>query len=123
MSDIKRQKKKKQREVEVHKKIINRRNNIRKAEIEKKEKEKKAEIAAFMENGPMLPFKKPETLEKEKALLLKRNAKLLKELEKQWLKENKNKSDLNAQLEAEGFSSIEEKLDFLKKQAEEKVKK
>ena len=116
-SDAKRAKKKKQREVESRMKVLRRREVLRKSEAEKEEKEKKAKLARLLEEGPMKPIKNPDTIDREKALEVKRNARTLKALEEKWLEEQKKRSDLNAALEKEGFKTIEEKLEHLKQVA------
>lgn len=113
-SDAKKARKKKQREVESHMKVLRRREAIRKLAAEKSEKEKQAKLARLLEDGPMKPIKNPETVEKDKALMVKRNARMLKALEEKWLAEQKKRADLNEQLEKEGFKTIEEKLEHLK---------
>jgi hypothetical protein len=108
-------KKKKMREIESRMKVLRRREATRKAEAEKYEKEQDKKLARILEEGPNRPIKNPATIEAEKSLMVKRNAKMLKALEQKWIEEQKKRTDLNEALEKEGFVSIEQKLEHLKK--------
>jgi hypothetical protein len=118
----KRMEKKKKREREVYKKTLARRERIRKESAED-EKLKRLE----RETEPKLvPYRKavrsdarsPEEIEAR----IVENLKELQKLEEQYEQEVAEREGLNEALEAEGFTTVQEKLNFLNEQAQEKAK-
>jgi hypothetical protein len=117
-------KKTRERKNKVH--VQKRRDAKHREDKKKKEWEEQMERDSTPEK--LKPFVRPEKLKKreekrdaEIKLQLDRNIKILQALEEQYLKEQQHKTDLGAELAAEGFNTIEEKLDILNKRAQEQV--
>lgn len=115
----KKEKKKKTRERRVKQTILTRRNKLRK-EV-KYEKGIDREVRANSEKPapiikPIVDFSpKPQA---EIMSQLEHNLELLKALEEQYLAEEKQREDLNEQLEEEGYGTLDEKLKALREKAE-----
>jgi hypothetical protein len=117
-------KKKKARERKAQERVKAKR---KAAFLEKKQRE--AEEAVFdleaAEFDKVEPIRNPDTverkkLEKEHAIAdqLMRNLEILKALEEEHLKQKLEREELHAELEAKGYNTLEEKMEYLKKEAE-----
>lgn len=111
------QQKKKERERRVRKKILALREYKRR--INKAEEEKELSLLAEYE-GPrkIMPIMAPEKKEAMIKSKLQRNIEVLKALEEQYLAENSARRQVNEQLEADGHSTLKEKLDALNAKAQ-----
>lgn len=114
--------KKKAREAKAKAKVLARRERLRKkAKLEK--------MAARIEKQSQpkgVPYRKDQDEEYKQKIAeqnLEHNIQVLQALEEEYLEEQKSKEDLNRELEAEGYESIEEKLNALHKQAIEAAEK
>ena len=121
-------KKKKTRE-RANKVVVQKRRDARRRELKKKKEwEEQVERESGIQSRKTEPYVCPETRKRwaeerdvEIQEQLERNIEILKALEDQYLKEKQDKTDLGAELEAEGHHTIEEKLNALNKRAQEKV--
>lgn len=114
--------KRKQREKNVRKKVLERRDEIRKErKLVEEERNKEREMfllehghtkAALPGNPELAEIKKAER-EKKVSEKLKRNLAILKNLEQEYENEQAIRSKLNNQLEDEGYMSMKEKMDAL----------
>lgn len=108
--------KKKEREAEAKKRVLARRESIRK-------KAKMEKMVARMEEKArpkLVPYRKDEDDEYRQKIAeqnLEHNIHMLQALEEEYLEEQKSKASLNEELEAEGYKSLEEKINALHKQA------
>ena len=115
------ERKKKKREEQKHKqKIYNDQLKIKERKL--KRLESLNEVSQKIK-----PIVNPVYMANEKALEnIENNLKILKALEEDYINSQKSKSNLKEELESEGFSSLEEKMEFLnkkaRKEAEEKSK-
>ena len=94
----------------------------------KKEWQEQVELESGTTPEKIKPFVGPDKLkereEKRDAQIqiqLEKNIEILQALEDQYLQEQQQKNDLGAELEAEGYNTLEEKLDILNKRAQEQV--
>lgn len=116
----KRLEKKKNREIKSRKKILLRRNAIRKEAAENKRINKIEKEAEKQE-----PFRHMSRIHgatktaEEIAAQIQRNFEILRALEDEYAKEMAEREGLNQALEAEGFVTLKEKLDYLSKKAED----
>lgn len=106
------EKKKKAREKAVKAAIANRRMKMRKETTAKR----KAEKVARTKLEPIINQQKKEAKIREQ---IAHNYEILKALNEEYEKEHKKKSELNAQLEAEGFTTMPEKLKALQEKFKE----
>jgi hypothetical protein len=97
--------KKKLRELKIRK------NLIKKRELDNLNKTKELPL---IKRKPIINMDKLAAKAEDK---LKHNEIILKALEKEYLKEYEGKDGLLEQLKKEGFSSLQEKVDFLKEKA------
>jgi hypothetical protein len=116
--------KKKVREKESYKKLLKRKEVlVKKAKQEKAEW--KIERATREKKAPFVkppPINHPKTAE-EIALQIEANLQKLKDMEEEYQKTVNEREGLNEALEAEGFKTLQEKLDFLNKNAQEQAEK
>ena len=115
----KQQKKKKAKERRVKKANLARRDKLR--QEAKYEKELDREVEANRDKPQ--PFLNIEKKDDEIKAQLEHNLEVLKALEEQYIAEEKQREELNEQLEEEGYSTLEEKLDALGQKAEAISKK
>ncbi|RTK93326.1 MAG: hypothetical protein EKK64_10475 [Neisseriaceae bacterium] len=118
------QKKKKNRELDVQKKILKKREDLRK---EKKlalfEEMQRREIDAltYGKQEPIIDEEKKKARQELKAKAIKekleKNLKILEALEKEFEEEEKSRKAVNESLEAEGYGSIKEKMDAIHQKA------
>jgi len=118
------QKKKKNRELDVQKKILKKREDLRK---EKKlalfEEMQRREIDALThgKQEPIIDEEKKKARQELKAKAIKekleKNLKILEALEKEFEEEEKSRKAVNESLEAEGYGSIKEKMDAIHQKA------
>jgi hypothetical protein len=117
MMSRKKLQKKKDREKEVKKRVLNRRTAIRAPKIEENKNRKKMErIAKLQKDMNDLNVWADDVLQKldSKTLTqLERNAQLLKGLEEEYEAERLKKDSLNSDLESKGLHSLDEKLNHL----------
>lgn len=121
----KKQHKKKQREDKAKKRVAAR----RAAHLKEKQEARRRERfeRQFRERGVTIvndPEKQKESeAAKQKRIIaqLERNHAILEALEKEYEAEMAAKKEINEDLEAQGFNSLEEKLEHLNKEAEKKV--
>lgn len=110
-------KKRKQREKDVRKKILTRREIIRAPEREERAFQKKLKRIDKLkkEMGDLNVWSDDIFLKMTDDTLsqLEKNAKILKALEDEFREETTKKRNLNEQLEAEGFQTLDEKLSHL----------
>lgn len=117
--------KKKQREEKAKKRVAARRAAHLKEKQEARRREKFER--QFRERGMTIvndPEKQRESEEAKKQRVieqLERNHEILAALEKEYEEEMAAKKEINDDLEAQGFESLEEKLEHLNKEAEKKV--
>ena len=115
--------KKKLREKENHKKLLKRKLDLQ--QKAKKEKEEWKLEQAFKEKQKpfvRIPVEKSKTAT-EIALQIEANLQKLQVMENAYTKEVREREGLNEVLELEGFKTIQEKLDFLNKNAQEMAEK
>jgi|APGre2960657404_1045060.scaffolds.fasta_scaffold01623_3 hypothetical protein len=114
--------KRKERENAVRKKVLDRREEIRKErklveDERKKDKEmfllEHGHIPAALPGNPELAEAKKAEREKKVSEKLKRNLAILKNLEQEYEQEQAARTNLNSQLEEEGYHSMKEKMDAL----------
>ena len=114
--------KKKKREQEGYLKTLKRREKIRQEakrdkERSKLEREVRIKLKPFVKEGP-----KPHAKTEEEVIAqIEENFAALKVLEEQYQRVNEEREGLNSALEAEGFTTLKEKMDFLNKQAMEQA--
>ena len=116
------ERKKKQREAKAKVSIVRKREQMR-AQRRTERNIAKAEENTRMKQTPYMRPEKREALakqeEEQNIAQLHRNLEILEALEKEYLKEQDAKAELNAKLESEGHVTLKEKLDAL--EAETKI--
>ena len=124
MSKKQKEKKKKDREKSVYQKILKKREALRAERKLAFAEEFQRQQIEFLSNGKPEPIISEEKAAvraelKSKAVLeqLNKNLKILEALEKEYDEEQKNRIEINESLEAQGFSSIKEKMDAIHQQA------
>lgn len=112
------ERKKHKKEREKHEQKLKRQSANIKSRKEEREKTK-----LELENRPKLTPIKNEILVPDSDALanIENNLQILKALEEQYILQEKAKDNLKEELEAEGFNTIEEKLEALKLKAQEKA--
>lgn len=87
-------------------------------------RQKRAEKEAYLETKKnqekQEPIRNESKLDQIKSNI-EHNLEILKALEEEYIANQKQKADLNSELEAEGFTTIEEKIESIKKKSEELV--
>ena len=120
-----RERKKQKREKEAKVKAAKRRDKTQ-AENRARKKDQKAAEKARRKINPIRPYvKDPEKVKaKDEDIMaqLQRNYEILEALEEEYLREEEAKRKLNEELEAEGLTTLKEKLDALEKKAKEAIK-
>ena len=116
--------KKKNRERAARQKILQRREELRKMRKETAEKDKAEKEAHEVVHGKLMPhINNPGQREADKAKAvsekLKRNLEILQALEDEYEEEQSKRAQVNANLEAEGYLTMREKMDALHKKAME----
>ena len=115
--------KKKKREKENHVKLVKRKESLqKKAKQEKLEWKLERDTREKEKPFTKIPIEKPKTAE-EIALQIEANLQKLKVMEEAYAKEVREREGLNEALEAECFKTVQEKLDFLNKNAQEMAEK
>lgn len=109
----KKEQKKKTRERQKHTDKVHRQMKAVKERQRQKELDKEVALHAPRPE----PIQNPKRTKEEILLQLERNFQLLKEIEENYIKEQQAKSNLNAELEAEGYTSLDEKVKALKEKA------
>ena len=121
-----RERKKQQREKEGKKKAAKRREKTQ-AENRARKKDKLAEEKARRKINPIRPYvKDPEKVkarDEDVMAQLERNYKILEALEEEYAREEEQKKKLNEELEAQGLTTLKEKLDELERRAKAELKK
>lgn len=114
--------KRKEREKSVRKKVLERREELRKERKLVEEERKKEREMYLLEHGhtpaalpgnPELAEERKAEREKKVSEKLKRNLAILKNLEQEYEREQAARTNLNNQLEDEGYLSMKEKMDAL----------
>lgn len=84
--------------------------------------EKKADLASEKANRRRIkPYRNPQimgTFDRETLRKLEKNMKLLKNLENEFMEQLKHRQDLNEELEAKGYVTMEEKMNYLKDESQ-----
>jgi len=123
-------KKQKKREKESKEKVRRRRERARKLKKEQVELEKAmdAEASVFDKQKPFLnPDTQAAWAERDKQhnddiqAQIEHNLKILEELETEYLKEELAREELNTELEEQGFTTVEEKVNYLKEKAQKEA--
>jgi len=121
-------KKKKARERANKTQVQKRRDSKHREDKKKKEWEEQMQRESGTTPEKLKPFVRPEKLKKreeqrdaEIKLQLEKNVEILQALEEEYIKEQQHKNDLGAELESEGYHTIEEKLGILNKRAQEEL--
>lgn len=113
------ERKKHKKEREKYEQKLKKQKMTDKARKEEREKSKLEHL-----NRPKLNPIRNEILVPDSDALanIENNLQILKALEEQYIAQEKAKENLNIELEAEGYASLEEKLEALKLKAQEKAK-
>lgn len=123
MKKKQKERKKKEKERDSKKKVLKRRETIRKkakavrqeqVQQEKQEKKWQKDYEDAISSMPnQFEGMDPEEKDKEIKRRLERNMQLLEELEKEYMEEQARKKEINDNLEAAGYVTMQEKLDAL----------
>lgn len=122
----KKEKKLKEREQRVRKKILLKREHANKIRKEEELKVRQELAAAELNSGrrkPLMSEEKQKERDEVIKLKLKKNIEILKKLEEEYQKEKETRQELNEKLEEEGFLDIQSKLEALQKKTLEKLEK
>jgi hypothetical protein len=127
MNNQKKFQKKKNREKEVRKKVLQRREELRATAAKQRQEELRAEEEFQLITGKPEPFlKSPEAIAAREAIKkanvekrIKKNLALLEALEKEFDQEQAARQQLNAKLEEQGHTTVKDKLSALIEQAKE----
>ncbi len=120
------EKKKKERERKAKARVLKRREQARQEAKEKKAQEDKWDAEYAESVGKSKPYRKPkseeeliERVHQDKDIMakLQANIEILKALEEEYEKEQAARKKLNEELDAEGYSTVKDKMDALHKKA------
>lgn len=120
-----RERKKQKKEKESRVKAARRREKVQ-AENRARKKDQQAAERARRKINPIRPYVKDPNKAKVRAeevlAQLEKNLQILEALEEEYLREEEAKKKLNEELEAEGLTTLKEKLDALEKKAKGEIK-
>lgn len=110
--------KQKKREKETKKQLTKRRDKIRseakaRRELERLDRETQPKMQPYRKKVTTIPQTEEEIMAQ-----VEHNLKILEALEEEYKEALRDREAVNEELEAEGFKTIQEKLDYLNKQAE-----
>lgn len=121
------ERKKKQREERAKERVLARRKFIREAQKEERrramfERKFSPKIEPIL-NDPEKRQAREEAKKKRVIEQLERNQQILQALEDQYVKDQEAKAELNAELEAEGHTTLKQKMDAIEEKAKSEVEK